>query len=74
MTVIPEPGTRREHRSSTRPLLEREAELEVLRAAVESGRSGDGQLVVIEGEAGIGKTRLVSEARSLAPEFEVLSA
>ena len=74
MTVIPEPGTRRELDSSVRPLLEREAELAALRAAVESARNGDGQLVVIEGAAGIGKTRLLSETRSLASQFEVLSS
>lgn len=74
MTVIPEPGTRRERGLPARPLLEREAELITLRAAVESARNGDGQLVVIEGPAGIGKTRLLGEARSLATEFEVLSA
>jgi DNA-binding CsgD family transcriptional regulator len=74
MTVIPEPGTRHELRSGSRPLLERDAELEALSAAVESARNGDGRLVVIEGTAGIGKTRLLGEARSLAYEFEWLSA
>ena len=74
MTVIPEAGTRREHGLAVRPLLERDAELGELRAAVESSRNGDGQLMVIEGDAGIGKTRLLTEARSLAAEFEVLSA
>src|SRR5262249_36760759 len=34
----------------------------------------DGRVVVVEGAAGIGKTRLLSEARSLASGFEVLSA
>ena len=74
MTVIPEPGTRRERGSPTRLLLEREAEVAALSALVEAARSGDGRLVVIEGAAGIGKTRLVAEARALATEFEVLSA
>ncbi|MBV9417290.1 MAG: AAA family ATPase, partial [Solirubrobacterales bacterium] len=74
MTLIPEPGTRRERGSSSRPLLQREAELGALSALIEAARSGDGQLVVVEGPAGIGKTRLLSEARSLAAEFEMLSA
>jgi AAA ATPase domain len=74
MTVIPDPGTRRERGSPVRPLLEREAELAALSAVVEAARSGDGRLVVVEGPAGIGKTRLLAEARSLATEFEVLSA
>ena len=47
-------------RRKARPLLEREAELVALQALVESARSGDGRLVVIEGAAGIGKTRLAA--------------
>jgi DNA-binding CsgD family transcriptional regulator len=74
MTVIPDPGTRRERGSPVRPLLEREAEVAALSALIEAARSGDGRLVVIEGAAGIGKTRLLAEARSLARGFEVLSA
>ncbi|MBV9536773.1 MAG: AAA family ATPase, partial [Solirubrobacterales bacterium] len=74
MTVIPETGTRRERGSSVRPLLERESELAALSALIEDARSGDGQLVVVEGPAGIGKTRLLVEARLVATEFEVLSA
>ena len=74
MTVIPEPGTRRERGSPARPLLEREAEVAALSALVEAARSGDGRLVGVEGAAGIGKTRLLAEARALATQFEVLSA
>jgi DNA-binding CsgD family transcriptional regulator len=74
MTVIRESGLRAELGSAAQPLLERHRELAALRAALESARSGDGRLVVIEGAAGIGKTRLLSEARRLAPGFEVLSA
>ena len=74
MTVIPEWGRQRELGSSARPLLEREAELAALSALIGAARSGDGRLVVIEGAAGIGKTRLLAEARSLAADFEVLSA
>ena len=57
-------------------LLEREAELAALEAMLASARLGDGRLVVVEGNAGIGKTRLLAEARALAQavEFEVLSA
>lgn len=39
----------------------RDAELARLRAAFESSSRGDGQVVILEGEAGIGKTRLVDE-------------
>src|SRR4051812_31972467 len=57
------------------PLLEREAELAVLEAMLGAAQSGDGRLVVVEGSAGIGKSRLLSEARALAAaEFEVLTA
>src|SRR4051812_4026751 len=41
-----------------------------------AARAGEGRLVVVEGSAGIGKTRLLAEVRTLAQagEFEVLSA
>jgi tetratricopeptide (TPR) repeat protein len=39
----------------------REEELAELRALYEKARSGDGRVVLIEGEAGIGKTRVVDE-------------
>jgi tetratricopeptide (TPR) repeat protein len=39
----------------------RENELAKLRALYEKAKAGDGQVVLIEGEAGIGKTRLVDE-------------
>src|SRR3954469_2064069 len=57
-------------------LLEREAELAALQAMLGAAQSGDGRLVVIEGSAGIGKTRLLTEARTLAgaAEFEMLTA
>jgi DNA-binding CsgD family transcriptional regulator/tetratricopeptide (TPR) repeat protein len=40
-------------------MLGREDELAILRGAVENARAGRGQIVLIEGEAGIGKTCLV---------------
>src|SRR5205814_3620447 len=57
-------------------LLEREAELAALEAMLAAAQSGDGHLVVVEGSAGIGKTRLLVEARALATSvaFEVLTA
>jgi DNA-binding CsgD family transcriptional regulator len=47
-------------------LLERQAQLAALRAAVDAAQSGDGRFVVIEGGAGIGKTRLLAEGRAIA--------
>src|SRR4029453_9859309 len=47
-------------------LLEREVQVAALRALTDVARSGGGRLVVIEGSAGIGKTRLLAEARAIA--------
>jgi DNA-binding CsgD family transcriptional regulator len=47
-------------------LLEREGDLAVLGALLADARGGEGRLVVVEGPAGIGKTRLLEEARSVA--------
>jgi predicted ATPase len=41
-------------------LFERSAELETLALRLEASRSGSGQLVVIAGPAGIGKTSLLN--------------
>ena len=46
--------------------LEREAELDRIAEALESAAGGYGRALVIEGPAGIGKTRLVADARALA--------
>src|SRR5262245_51727065 len=51
---------------STVLLLEREAQVAALEALADAVRGGDGRFVVIEGSAGIGKTRLLAEARALA--------
>jgi DNA-binding CsgD family transcriptional regulator len=57
-------------------MLEREAELAAMKVMLGAAQSGDGRLVVVEGSAGIGKTRLLAEARALAvaAEFDVLTA
>lgn len=47
-------------------LLEREAELMTLDAAIGSGVSGRGALIVLEGQAGIGKTALLMAATNRA--------
>jgi DNA-binding CsgD family transcriptional regulator len=51
---------------STVLLLEREAQVAALQALADAARGGGGRLVVIEGSAGIGKTRLLAEARAIA--------
>ena len=57
-------------------LLEREQELASLRELVERAHSGEGRLAILEGPAGIGKTRLLAEARRDADEvgMRVLAA
>src|SRR5262245_1500901 len=57
-------------------LLEREAQVGLLEALAAAAAEGEGRLAVIEGGAGIGKTRLLSEARALAADagMRVLAA
>jgi DNA-binding CsgD family transcriptional regulator/predicted negative regulator of RcsB-dependent stress response len=57
-------------------MLEREAEMATLAGILAAAGHGAGRLVVVEGSAGIGKTRLLAEARELArrAEFEILTA
>ena len=47
------------------PLVGREMERSSLRTAVDEVRNGRGQILVITGDAGIGKTRMLTELRSL---------
>lgn len=47
-------------------MLEREAELAALDAVLDAACGGEGRLVVVEGSAGIGKTRLLAATRELA--------
>lgn len=57
-------------------LLERDAELAAIAERIEAARGGAGGLLLIEGPAGIGKTRLVGSAHSqaLASGMTVLQA
>jgi DNA-binding CsgD family transcriptional regulator len=68
-SVHPSDGT-------TTLLLEREAQVAALRALADAAQSGVGRFVVIEGSAGIGKSRLLAEARAVAAsaEMRVLAA
>src|SRR5271165_3321339 len=49
-------------RSSERLLLERAAELDVIAAAIDATCAGTGSVLLVEGAAGIGKTRLLAYA------------
>lgn len=53
---------------STAALVEREGELAQLEAELRNALDGDGALVLIEGPAGVGKTRLLVEARAQAAD------
>ena len=57
-------------------LLERDRELESLERVVEAARAGEAVMTLIEGPAGIGKSRLLAQAREMAGAagFHVLSA
>src|SRR4051812_12862950 len=54
------------------PLLEREHELDALESAVAVAAGGAGQIVVVEGPPGVGKTRLLADARAAARRAGVL--
>src|SRR5262245_16922369 len=69
-------GMRAEPATDASPPLERDAELAELAALAAAARSGSGRVVVVEGPAGIGKTRLLEVACSDArvSGMSVLSA
>ena len=50
------------------PLLERDAQLASLGEYAMEARQGDGRLVLIAGEAGVGKSALVEHAQRGLPE------
>ena len=53
------------------PIVGRNAELAQLRAALVAASGGAGRLVLVSGEPGIGKTRLVSALTEMAGEYDV---
>jgi len=58
--------------SSRPPLRGREQELAVIRRRLGQVRAGTGCVVVVEGSAGLGKTRLLDECVSMAQELSFL--
>ena len=57
-----------------RPLLDRSSELDVLDGALHGARSGRGSVTLIEGAAGIGRTKLIDAAEIRARELGLRSA
>ena len=60
-------------RISSPELFGRAAELSSLGAALEDARAGQGRVVLVEGDAGLGKTRLVEYFISQASGIRVLA-
>jgi class 3 adenylate cyclase/tetratricopeptide (TPR) repeat protein len=60
------PGQSDRGRRSASPFVGRDDELAVLGRTLAEARSGRGQVVAIVGDPGVGKSRLVAEARGLA--------
>jgi predicted ATPase/class 3 adenylate cyclase len=56
------------------PVTGRNAELGVIRKAFASARTGEGRVVVVGGEAGLGKTRLLEALRDAAQGFRKFHA
>ncbi len=59
---------------SAPPLIGRTHELAILDQALAAARAGRGRLVLVAGEAGIGKTRLASEVAAAASDYGVVAA
>src|SRR5262249_61713554 len=60
-------GRTRREPSSVR-LLERELELDTITAAIGAAADGSAALLLVQGPAGIGKSRLLAQARTLPEE------
>jgi class 3 adenylate cyclase/tetratricopeptide (TPR) repeat protein len=71
--LVGRPQARAEHAPSV-PLVGRERELEVLLEAFASASDGDGRLVEVVAEPGMGKSRLIEELEVRSGALHVLSA
>ncbi|KPJ49779.1 MAG: hypothetical protein AMJ41_02340, partial [candidate division Zixibacteria bacterium DG_27] len=61
-------ATRRGARSGEVTLVGREKEVDILREATQEVLSGRGEVILVTGEAGVGKSRLTQELKRLAEE------
>jgi DNA-binding CsgD family transcriptional regulator len=66
-------GTTQDERRAS-ALLERQRELAQIESAIADARSGRGGFLVVEGAAGLGKTRLLEAARDAATDLRALTA
>ncbi len=57
---------------TSRPLVGREAEVELLVTAAAAARRGSGAVVELRGDAGVGKSRLVEELRRHASDMQLV--
>jgi DNA-binding CsgD family transcriptional regulator/tetratricopeptide (TPR) repeat protein len=64
-------GERRRIASGSTPLLERDHHADALEEALAAAGQGGGSVVVIEGAAGIGKTRLLDLVQAQAPAYGI---
>ncbi len=60
-----QPGRLRGIQGISAPLIGREREMDVLKSAMASTKEGRGHIICLIGEAGLGKSRLIDEARKL---------
>jgi class 3 adenylate cyclase/tetratricopeptide (TPR) repeat protein len=72
--VGPARGTRRTESAVEGPLLGRKDELQTMLDALEKAKQGEGRLINLVGDPGIGKSRLVQELRAQAGFFDVFAA
>lgn len=66
-------GSRKAYAGRQLPLVGREQEIETLLSALESAGRGEGKVVELIGEPGMGKSRLVEELRARCPDVTCLA-
>jgi class 3 adenylate cyclase/ATP/maltotriose-dependent transcriptional regulator MalT len=64
------PWTVRAARRLDAPLVGREEEMRVIRDALEGAREGRGRVLLLSGDPGLGKSRLIEEANAIWSELE----